>query len=125
MNVLLVEDNQTVRDSLAEFLRDAGHTILECSQGEEALDQLKNHAVDLVLSDIQMPVMDGHKLLSRIKSSESWKGIEVVLFTGYGHVKDAVEAMRKGAYDYLVKPVNVNELDLILKRISEYLALKQ
>ena len=125
MNVLLVEDNQTVRDSLAEFLCDAGHTILECSQGEEALDRLKNHAVDLVLSDIQMPVMDGHKLLSRIKSSESWKGIEVVLFTGYGHVKDAVEAMRKGAYDYLVKPVNVNELDLILKRISEYLALKQ
>jgi DNA-binding NtrC family response regulator len=125
MNILLVEDVKGVRQSLSDFLRQAGHGVVECDHGEEALALLERQAVDLVLSDIQMPIMDGHELLRKIKSSDRLKDTEVVLFTGYGHVKSAVEAMRNGAADYLVKPVDIRELDLILKRISEWLSLKR
>ncbi len=125
MKILLVEDVKAVRHSLSDFLRQAGHSVSECDHGEGALALLEKQAFDLVLSDIQMPVMDGHELLRRIKSSDRMKETEVVLYTGYGHVKSAVEAMRNGAADYLVKPVDVRELDLILKRISEWLAMKR
>jgi DNA-binding NtrC family response regulator len=125
MKILLVEDIKAVRQSLSDFLRQAGHSVSECDHGEGALALLEKQEFDLVLSDIQMPVMDGHELLRRIKSSDRLKETEVVLYTGYGHVKSAVEAMRNGAADYLVKPVDVRELDLILKRISEWLAMKK
>jgi two-component system, NtrC family, response regulator AtoC len=125
VNILLVEDVKGVRQSLSEFLRQAGHGVMECSHGEDALAVLEKQTVDLVLSDIQMPVMDGHELLRKIKSSDRLKDVEVVLFTGYGHVKSAVEAMRNGAADYLIKPVDIRELDLILKRVSEWLSLKR
>jgi len=125
MNILLVEDSKSIRESLSEFLLNLGHRVAACNQGKKALVLLGKQDMDLVLSDIQMPVMDGHELLKQIRASEKWKNTEVVLFTGYGHVKSAVEAMRNGAYDYLLKPVDVKELDLILKRISDYHALRK
>jgi len=125
MNVLLVDDDVDSRQSLAVFLKKLGHSVFEADNGREALDELRKTFVHLVLSDIRMPVMDGFELLKEIKKTESLKQCIVVLFTGYGEVRGAVEAMRFGAYDYLLKPINVEELAVLMDRISEYLALKE
>lgn len=125
MKILLVDDDIDSRHSLSKFLVQLGHHVIECDNGQDALAMLKNEAVHLVLSDIRMPCIDGYELLKRIKKSRFLKGIIVVLFTGYGNVKSAVDALKNGAYDYLLKPVNLEELSAILERITEYLALKQ
>ncbi|MBN2414488.1 sigma-54-dependent Fis family transcriptional regulator [bacterium] len=124
MNILLVEDNESVRESLAAFIRERGHTVLESGDGKHALEVLKQQPVHIVISDIKMPRMDGNELLRRIKGTESLKDIEVLLFTGHGDVKGAVEAMRAGAYEYLLKPVDVKELDTIIQRIGEFIHLR-
>ena len=125
MDILLVEDNREVRDSLSEFLRQLGHRVVECANGKEAVSCMHNQSPHLVLSDIHMPEMDGNQLLQEIKSTPAWKSVEVILFTGYGDIRGAVDAMRDGAYDYLLKPVNVKELALVLDRLSQYLSLKE
>lgn len=125
MKILLVEDNKSVRKSISDFIKELGHSVRESSDGKKALDTLQKEKVHLVMSDIRMPVMDGHELLREIKASDSLKDIEVLLFTGHGDVKGAVEAMREGAYDYLLKPVNLKELDTIIQKIGEYVSLKQ
>ena len=126
MNILLVEDNEGVRNSLTDFIQSFDHQIVTCENGLIAIQHLqKQQDIHLVLSDIMMPEMDGHQLLSKIKESETLRHIEVVLFTGFGDVKGAVKAMRNGAYDYLLKPVDVNELDLILRRIQEIIGLRE
>jgi two-component system response regulator AtoC len=125
MRILLVEDNDDIRYSLSEFLQSVGHKVLERANGQEALTLLKTEKVHCVLSDIQMPVMGGKELLKRIKQSEPMKNIEVILFTGYGDVRGAVEAMREGAYNYLTKPVDVKELDIVLRHLEEFLSLRE
>ncbi|MFC1565011.1 sigma-54-dependent transcriptional regulator [candidate division KSB1 bacterium] len=125
MRILLVDDDDSIRISLSKFLSQLGHDVLDCENGERALTILSREPVHLVLSDIKMPRMDGHEMLSRIKKSDKLKNIIVVLFTGHGDIKGAVEAMRQGAYDYLLKPINVKELAIITNRINDYLALKE
>jgi len=125
MKILLTEDNHSIRLSLAEFLRDAQHQVQLSKNGQEALERLKTWKPDVVLSDIQMPLLDGMGLLKAIKEDPGLEDIEVILFTGFGDVKGAVEAIRMGAYDYLLKPVNIRELDIQLRRLSEYLAMKR
>ena len=125
MKIILADDNQSIRLSLAEFLRDAQHEVQLCKNGQEVLQMLKTWKADVVLSDIQMPELDGIALLKSIKGNAATKSVEVLLFTGYGDVKGAVEAIRLGAYDYLLKPVNIRELDVQLLRLGNYLALKR
>ena len=125
MRILLVEDNDGIRESISEFLQSVGHEVLERANGQEALSLLKTEKVHCVLSDIQMPVMGGKELLKRIKQSKAMRTIEVILFTGYGDVRGAVEAMREGAYNYLTKPVDVKELDIVLRHLEEFLSLRE
>jgi DNA-binding NtrC family response regulator len=124
MIILLVEDNQSILKSISKFLSDLGHEVVEQSNGKDALRYMQNNPIHLVFSDIRMPFMDGAELLKQIKKSDKLKNIEVVLFTGHGDVKGAVEAMRDGAYDYLLKPIDINELEVIVNRINKYLTLK-
>ncbi len=124
MNILLVDDNNDVRLSLSKFLREEEHHVLEASNGLEALEILENHEMHLVLSDIRMPVMDGQEMLRRIKSTPKLENLVVILITGFGEVKNAVDAMREGAYDYLLKPIDVRELTITIERIKEFLVLK-
>ena len=125
MRILLVEDNASVRQSLMEFLISLEYSVDECADGREALDFLEHHHADLVLSDVQMPNMTGHDLLVKIKSSKKLKHIAVILITGYGDIRHAVQMMREGAYDYLLKPVNILELDAVLKRYMQYRELEK
>lgn len=125
MQILLVEDNAGIRESLVELLINLKYQVTSCENGKIALEKLQSEKVDVVLSDIMMPVMNGHQLLKKIKQSTRLTNIEVILFTGHGDVKSAVEAMREGAYDYLLKPVNVQELDVVLKRLQNMTQLKK
>jgi len=125
MHILLVEDSPGVRESLLELLNNLRYRVTGCENGQAAMNILGQSDVDVVLSDIMMPVMNGHQLLKNIKEKDLLKHIEVILFTGHGDIKSAVEAMRSGAYDYLLKPVDVQELDVVLKRLKDLVQLKK
>ncbi len=124
MKILLVEDSQSIRKSLVEFLVELGHTVSQAADGKDGWQSVQTDNPHLILSDIRMPNMDGHDLLKHIKSDKKFQDIPVVLFTGHGDVKGAVQAMKVGAYDYLLKPVNIQELAVIINRIEEYLQLR-
>ncbi|MDA8097287.1 MAG: response regulator [Clostridia bacterium] len=123
LNILLVDDEHESRASLVEFLRDIGYEVTECANGADALQAFANREFHLVLSDIRMPRMSGNELLREIRSRS--EDVDVVLFTGYGDMDSAIEALRLGAYDYLLKPVNIKELVSVAEQVAEHQALKR
>lgn len=125
MNILLVEDDGYSREYLTNFLQDLGHQVVECENGLEALEAFKSREFHMVLSDIKMPKMSGIELLREIKAINSEHEAEIILFTGHGDLQSAIEALRAGAYDYLLKPINIKELAIVVERVSQHLALKR
>lgn len=124
MNILLVDDDARSRAGVGKFLREMGHHITECADGEEAFVTYNSGAFPMVMSDIRMPKLSGIDLLKRI-SALPGKQADVVLFTGHGDMTTAIEALRAGAYDYLLKPINVEELAAITERVAEHQSLLQ
>ncbi|WP_313514359.1 sigma-54-dependent response regulator transcription factor FleR [Pseudomonas sp.] len=112
--VLLVEDDRALREALADTLVLAGHDFVAVDCAEAALAALHEHAVSLVLSDVNMPGMDGHRLLGLIRSR--YPHLPVLLMTAHGAVERAVDAMRQGAVDYLVKPFDSKTLLELVER---------
>src|SRR5690606_27893536 len=106
--ILLVEDDRALREALADTLMLGGYDYLEAADGEQALALLQRHSVAMVVSDVNMPGMDGHALLRALR--ERYPQLPVLLMTAYGTVQNAVEAMRVGAVDYLVKPFEPSAL---------------
>jgi len=125
MNILLVDDDRDSRRSIKRFLEKIGHHVTECEDGEDALESYKNGEFPMVITDINMPKIDGIELLRTLKNLPKVEGTEVVLFTGYGNIDTAIEALRLGAYDYLIKPLNIEELAIITERIAEHQFLKR
>ncbi len=115
--VLLADDEKLQRETLAGFLRGAGYRVLEASDGREALEAARRETVDLVLTDLRMPELDGHGLLRELKGMNP--SVAVIVMTAYGTVESAVEAMQAGAFSYLTKPVDLKELALLLDRAQE------
>jgi two-component system response regulator AtoC len=111
--VLIVDDDKNTREGLSRALRDA-YNVLAADNGAAALELLGEHPVEILLSDVRMPGMDGITLLQRALAR--CPGLLCILLTAYGNVETAVEAMKLGAYDFLMKPVNLDHLDLLLKR---------
>lgn len=125
MNILLVDDEQDSRHYVAKFLEKWGHKVVETSDGKEALNAFSEQDFHLVLSDIRMPNMDGLQLLRSLRSSSfSAYNTDIVLFTAFSDVESAVEALRSGAYDYILKPVNVKELLALIDSVAEHQSLK-
>ncbi|MGE5372142.1 MAG: sigma-54-dependent transcriptional regulator [Solirubrobacterales bacterium] len=124
MNILLVDDERDSRRSVAEFLQELGHDVDEADNGQSALAWLEQRRYHLVLSDIRMPEMSGTELLRRIRDRFPDHSLEVVLFTGFATMDTALEALRAGAYDYLMKPIQIDELVHIVHRIADLHALK-
>ncbi|MCX6164974.1 MAG: sigma-54 dependent transcriptional regulator, partial [Ignavibacteriae bacterium] len=116
-NILIVDDEQSQRLILSGYLKQKGYNIFEASSGSEALKITDNNLIDIVLSDFKMPEMNGIELLEKLKQKNP--EIAVVIITAFGTIEDAVRAMKQGAFDYLTKPVDLDELELIIKRISE------
>ena len=115
--ILIVDDEQAQRLILSGYLKQKGYNLLEASSGSNALKIADNHIVDIVLSDFKMPDMTGIELLMKLK--ERNPETAVVIITAFGTIENAVKAMKEGAGDYLTKPVNLDELDFIIKRIAE------
>jgi putative PEP-CTERM system response regulator len=121
-SVLIVDDEVGIRESL-KFILKKDYEILLAKDAEEAFVQFKNHSPDLVLLDIILPDVDGLKVLERIKENES--DTIVIMITATKTVKTAVEAMKLGAYDYVTKPFDVDELRLIISRALSTRALEK
>lgn len=119
MNILLVDDSQISRYWVAKTLVRAGHTVVECDNGEQALKRFSEDYFPLILSDVIMPGMTGLELLRNISALPEGKETDVVLFTANNQAELAIEALRAGAYDYLLKPINVQELSIIVQRVAE------
>ena len=111
--VLVVDDDKNTRDGLSRALRRA-YEVIVAESGQRALAILGGQTVDVLLSDVRMPGMDGLTLLQRALAAQP--GMVGILLTAYGNVETAVEAMKRGAYDFLMKPVNLDHLDILLRR---------
>lgn len=119
MNILLVDDDDASRAGVAQFLLKMGHQVTERGNGEEAFATYVEGDFPMVLSDVKMPKLSGLELLRRIAAVPN-KKTKIVLFTGHGDMETAIQAFREGAYDYLLKPVNVAELAAITNRIVKH-----
>jgi response regulator RpfG family c-di-GMP phosphodiesterase len=112
--ILVVDDERVIREILAEFLALEGFAVQTVEDGEKALDELRLRPYDLLITDLKMPRLSGLQLLERIEAERL--GVLTVLMTGFGTVETAIEAMKKGAYDYLLKPFKVEEVIHVVER---------
>ncbi len=122
LNTLVVDDEEGIRESLAAWLTKDGYRVATADSGEAALQCIARQIYDLYLVDIKMPGMDGIELLGRIK--ERQPDALVIVITAHGTVQTAVEAMKKGASDYICKPFDPEELSLIMERLAATKALR-
>lgn len=123
MNILVIDDEPDICQSLARFLKRLGHSVTCAENGAEGLKMFHLHSFQLIITDVRMPVMDGLELLKRIKTIER-APVDVIVFTGHGDMDNAIRALQYGAFDYLQKPVNVRELAISIERSAEYAALR-
>lgn len=121
-SILIVDDEETQRNILSGYLQKKGFKVYSASSGNEGVDVTKNNLIDIVLSDYKMPDKTGIEVLEEVKKMNP--EISFVILTAYGTVENAVKAMRLGAYDYISKPVDLDELDLLMERIIETKNLK-
>jgi DNA-binding NtrC family response regulator len=121
MRILVIDDEQSQRKLLAGYLEKQGYEVRQAASGPEALDLLKQRGVETAITDMRMPDMDGLTLLEQIKSQ--YPDTQVVVITAFATVENAVTAMKQGAADYLLKPVNLEQLNLILQKIEDSLNL--
>jgi DNA-binding NtrC family response regulator len=120
--ILIVDDDKLLQNSLNTILSEKYDTLIAGS-GEEALRLLPSHDIDLVLLDIRLPGINGIETLGRIR--EISKAVAVIMMTAYEDVKSVIRSMKMGAFDYLVKPLDIEELDLIIEKALETLKLKR
>ena len=115
--ILIVDDDQEFADSLAEHMSELGHSVKVAYDGQQGLDQFRTGDFHLVLTDLQMPGMDGIALLHEIKGLDH--RCVVVLITGFGTVESAVKAIKEGAYDFITKPLKFDQVDVVVHRALE------
>ncbi len=113
--ILIVDDEEGLREGLGKLLEDEGYVVLSAETGEQALEILQQSHIDLVLTDIRMPGMDGIELLKKIRERHGDLG--VIILTGYGQIESYIEAMNFGAIEYVSKPFKVNELKFIVNKV--------
>ncbi len=116
--VLVVDDKQMMRDSVSSTLQRAGHQVIAAGDGNAALALIARHHPAAVITDLKMPEMDGLELLARIRRLDDQ--LPVVLMTAYGSVNDAVQAMKNGAFDFIQKPFEGDQLVLTIRRAVEH-----
>lgn len=121
--VLVIDDEKNIREGLRSGLKMEGYDVIASEDGEDGIDKLKTLGADAVILDLKMPKLGGMEFLQQARSLEN--NTPVIILTGHGGVDDAVEAMKRGAYDFLTKPVNIDKLVLILKRAIDETALRE
>jgi len=117
LEIMVVDDDQDLRENLDEILSSAGFAVTLAANGEEALERLARHRFDLVLLDLVMPGLSGLEVLRRVR--EKLPRLPVIMFSAFASVENAVEAMRQGAQDYVTKPFRVETLLTSVRRTLE------
>jgi signal transduction histidine kinase len=121
--ILLVDDEQDIRDVLQMALTDAGHKVIMAENGEEALARYNETRPPIVITDIKMPVMDGIELLRNIKQLNT--ETEVIMITGHGDMDLAILSLKYNATDFITKPINVDALEIALRRSQEKILMRK
>jgi two-component system NtrC family response regulator len=121
-SILIIDDEDAQRSILRGYLEKKGYKIFSASSGTEGIKAIQNNLIDIVLSDFKMPDKTGLEVLEEVKKINP--EISFVILTAYGTIENAVKAMRLGAFDYISKPVDLDELDLMIERIIENKNLK-
>ena len=121
--LLIVDDEKHIREGLGKALSLDGYDVQLASDGQEAIDKVEEGDVDLVITDLKMPLRSGEELLK--DALERYPYLPIIILTGHGTIENAVEAMRNGAYDFITKPLNIDKLSLIVKRALENSSLKR
>jgi DNA-binding NtrC family response regulator len=118
IKILIVDDELIMRESLAGWLERDGHAVQTAASGEEALEKVKETQFDIFLVDIKMEGMSGLDVLRSVKESDP--DADVVMITAYGSIPSAIEAMKDGAFDYMLKPFDPNELGVLIEKIIQH-----
>ena len=128
--LLIIDDERGIRNTLREILADEGHEVDVAENGKQGLEMAQAKAYDLIFSDIKMPEMDGLEFLAKLKNDENDANdangeCPVVMISGHGDVETAVQALKMGAYDFLLKPLDLNRILITTKKALESTTLKQ
>ncbi len=123
LKILIAEDEHITLKHLVYTLSQEGYTVVGVEDGQTAWEKIRTRHFDLVITDIKMPGLDGITLLERIK--EHWGRTEVMILTGFGSIDSAVAAIKRGAYDYITKPFNLDEIVLKVKQIDQQINLER
>ena len=115
LNILVVDDEENTRLGLSKLLSADGYQVTAVTNGFEALEQMKKRTIELVITDMNMPGMNGLLFLKEI--SHSFPHMKVIMITAYGGVESYLEAMNLGAFEYLNKPIKMKELNAVIRRI--------
>ena len=121
--ILVAEDEEITLNNILDTLQEEGYDVVGTKNGNDALQRLEKEYFDILLTDIKMPGLSGIELLETVR--EHYPSTEVILVTGFGSISSAVEAMKKGAHDYITKPFDLDELTLRVRKISEQRAIKK
>jgi two-component system nitrogen regulation response regulator NtrX len=116
-NILIIDDEKSIRKTLSEILSYEGYKIDEAGDGEEGLKRFREKTYEVVLCDIKMPKLDGIEFLERAK--ESNPDVPIIMISGHGNIDTAVEAVKKGAYDYISKPPDLNRLLITIRNAMD------
>ena len=121
MKILVVDDEQSIRKTLELFLQEKGFDVLTVEDGEKGLDAAEREQPDIVILDFRLPGLDGLEVLQRLKHHN--KDISVIMITGYHDMESAIQAMKLGAFEYIHKPIDIDELDIAITKVEENLRL--
>lgn len=116
-DILIIDDEKAIRKTLSEILSFEGYKVEEAADGEEGLKKFRDKAYDLVLCDIKMPKLDGIEFLQ--KAGEINPDVPIIMISGHGNIETAVEAVKKGAYDYISKPPDLNRLLITIRNAMD------
>src|SRR5262245_19755872 len=121
--ILVADDERSMRELLAIVLRREGYDVVLAENGRQAIAELEHRPIDLLISDIQMPDMNGVEVLRAAKQIN--QDLAGIMVTAFASAETAIEALRMGAYDYIHKPFNVDELKIVVRNALERRQLKQ
>jgi DNA-binding NtrC family response regulator len=121
--VMVVDDEENIRDVLSSYLNSLGYDVVTANDGEDGLSKFKRSGFDLIISDLLMPTVDGLELLKKVRELD--KEVIFLMITGYPSIETAVEAIKKGAYDYITKPFHMEDVKIRIERAFEKKNLKE
>ena len=117
MKILIIDDEDIMRSCLCDVLTDDGYSVQTAREGQEGIQLFEKNPADIVILDIKMPGLSGVEVLKILKSKKN--SVQVIMITGYAAVQTAVDCMKLGAFDYLTKPFDMNQIREVIRQIRE------